>query len=66
MSQLWDLLEQMDVLTRTLQKEIASDRWAELPRSERRRVARKLREAYLRMGNMLEEWKEMQASEGTE
>lgn len=66
MSQLWNLLEQMDVLTKTLQAEITSDRWAELPRDERRRVARKLREAYLRTGNMLEEWKEMQASEGTE
>ncbi len=47
-----------------LQTEIG--RWADLPRDERRRVARKLREAYLRMGNMLEEWCETQVSEGTE
>lgn len=56
MGELWDLLEQMDVLTKTLQAEIASDRWTDLSRDERRRVASKLREAYLRLGNMLEEW----------
>jgi len=66
MGELWGLLEQMDMLTKTLQTEIASNRWSELPRDERRRVARKLREAYLRVGNLLEEWKEMQTPEGTE
>ena len=64
MDELWDLLEQMDALTKTVQTEIASDRWAELARDERRRVARKLREAYLRIGNMLEEWQDI--PEGTE
>ena len=66
MNDLWNLLEQIDGLTKALQTEIVSNRCTELPRDERRLVARKLREIYLRMGNVLEEWKDMQTPESTE
>ena len=56
MRELWNLLEQLDVFTRTLGTMMVSDRWRLLSRTEQKRVTEKLREAYLRMGNVLEEW----------
>jgi len=53
---LLDLLKQIDILTRTLATAIVSSSWAELSREERREAEARLKESYLRMGNVLEEW----------
>ena len=56
MSELWNLLEQIDALTKTLNDEDVSETWAGLSRDERSAATMKLREAYLRIGHVLEEW----------
>ncbi len=56
MSELWDLLEQIDALTKTLASGVVSGRWSKLSRDERRLVGQKIRESYLRTGHALTEW----------
>ena len=50
------LLKQIDTLTKVLAIGIVSSSWAELSREERREAVARLKESYLRMGNVLEEW----------
>jgi len=50
------LLKQIDILTRTLATGIVLSSWAELSREERKEAVARLREAHLRIGNVLEEW----------
>ena len=56
MNELWNLLEQIEGLTMALDTVMVTDRWRLLSRGEQRDLVEKLREAYLRMGNVLEEW----------
>ena len=56
MPDLWDILDQIDGLTKTLNNKGVSEVWAGLSREERSRATAKLREASLRIGNVLEEW----------
>lgn len=66
MSSLWDILEQMDRLTKQLIDEEVSEEWVGLSREERMAAVRKLRETYLRIGHVLEDWKDSQTSESRE
>ena len=56
MPDLWDILDHIDGLTKALNDADVSEVWAGLSREERSRATAKLREAYLRIGNVLEEW----------
>lgn len=56
MTDLWKTLEQVDALTKTLNDEDVSEVWAGLSREERSAALMKLREVYLRIENVLEEW----------
>ena len=62
MPDLWDILDQIDALTKTLNNADVSEVWAGLSREERSRATAKLREVYLRIGNVLEEWRDTHGS----
>jgi len=65
-TELQHLLDQIDTWTKALATAIVSSRYAELSREARMDAVAKLRESYLRMGNVLEEWKEAQTPEQKE
>ena len=55
-SDFWDVLDQIDALTKTLANEDLSKALSGLSRTARSTKMMKLRESYLRIGNVLEEW----------
>ena len=66
MTDLWDALSEIDMLTKALNDKGVSETWAGLSREERMATVMKLREMYLRVGNVLEDWRNTQTSEGRE
>jgi len=65
MNELWNLLDQIEGLTKALGTIMVTDRWRLLQRGEQRDLVEKLRAAHLRMGNVLEEWQTLFADRDT-